>query len=1432
MLTGLLAKSQAPVANFTSTATSGCAPLIVDFKDASSGDPKFWNWDFGNGQLSNKQNQQVAYYYPGVYTVTLVVRNANGTNGKTETNYIVVNPSPSADFAASLNNVCLPATIQFTDQSQINAGTIDKWEWDFGDGTTSTVRNPRKAYSSVGFYNVSLKITSSTGCTNTTTKFRFIRVLPGVNTAFRDPVTKVCNPPYDLTFINETSGPGNVSYAWNFGNGITSTAKDPSLNLTTSTPLNVQLIARSDLGCSDTLVKVIKVNAALTTFTGADSACLNTPVTFQNTSSLTPLTTRWTFSDGISPSQQPNTTRSFSVAGDYTVKLVNTYTECIDSLIKNIKILGPPAVDFTSNFPGACKAPLAVSFQDISPNAVNWLWNFGDGGTSTQKNPSHSYTTQGEFDVTLTVTTVTGCQNTLTKPKFIRIIPPVVQIFNAPAGGCAPFLFSPVANINSVDAVSTYFWDFGDAGATSTLQNPSHSYNTAGNFTLKLSIVTTGGCTGSVSLKDGVRTGLRSFPAFRADTIQACSDSAITFTNLSTPAGLIYAWDFGDTKTSTDKDPVHRYTAPGTYTVSLTTSNNGCLKTETKPAYINVLPPIAQFTFQSDCSTRPTVTFTNTSIIDNTKPVSYLWKFGDPANTTSTAANPVLQYPSKTNYNVTLTVTNGDCVNTFVLPVALATSMADFTISSDTICRLEFVTFASTSTNWQNIVTYKWSVDGAPFTQGYNLNTLNFRRNGAVPVSFAITDVGGCSDTITKSTATTVIGSYADFAPSAALACINGTVSFNDLSTPVGSIRQWKYDFGDGTNQTFTTAPFTHKYTTAGSYNVSLTITGKDGCTDVITHNNTVTISKPVAAFTTNDTLLCPGGTAQFTDTSSVGPFTYLWKFGDGNTSTVQNPSHVYPSTDNSYPIFLKVTDAAGCSDSLTKTAYVKITTPIADFSVSDSGTICPPLSVEFRFNGKNYTSFYWDFGDNSTSTLDTPIHFYNSYGRFVAKLYVVGAGGCIDSSEQIINVDNPYTTTINYGPVTACNSLLVNFIIKKPATSTYTFYFGDDATDVSQKDTLQHFYSTPSTYSPVLELSEKSGCKVYIGVPQPIRVLGAEPFFSPDRKAFCDSGTVYFTNYTLTNDPIVSTTWNFGDGTTASDLDPIHSYNQPGRFIVSLTVNTQSGCSKTITDTIRVYKTPVPSIQGDSIVCINAPLLLSGLLSVPDSSAVYNWNLGNGGSSSQVNPTVTYTKDGGYTLSLEVANILGCKGSTTKNLVVAPLPVITLQPEITIPVGLGIPMPVTYSQNAATFTWTPPAGLTCSGCAVPLANPKVTTTYKVAVVDSNNCVNSAQIIVTVVCNEKNYFVPNTFSPNGDGNNDIFFPRGNNINRVQSMRIFSRWGEMIFEKKNFAANNPGDGWNGYHNGKTAPNDVYVYIVEFICENGSIIPFKGNVTLIR
>lgn len=1424
--------AQLPVPNFTGTPITGCSPLSVQFTDQSSGNPSFWNWDLGNGQLSTLQNPTAFYNTPGSYTITLVVRNAAGINSITKTNYIVVSPSPSPDFSANLTTVCLPATIQFTDLTVPNAGTITQWRWDFGDGNTSTQANPSHQYTATGFYTVSLRVTSSTGCESVVAKGNFIRILSGVTPDFSFTPLSSCNPPFVTNFTDLTSGPGTLTYQWDLGNSTTSTQQNPSTSYSAPGTYTVKLDVVSQYGCSGTVQKNIVIPSSATSFSNPDTVCIGSVVNFQNTSLPLPVSSIWNFGNG-KQSLKINDTSSYNAPGTYQVKLVNTYASCKDSLTKNIVVKPNPTVDFTAPAAAACRAPFTVNFQDISPNAVNWLWNFGDGGTSTQQNPSHQYNAAGQFNVSLTITDNKGCRNTITKSSFVRIIPPQVNIGNAPAGGCVPFTYSPTASVNAIDGIASYFWDFGD-GFTSTSPTPSHTYASTGNYTLKLVITTTGGCRDSIVINNGVKVGTPTVANFSAAPLGGCASDTISFTDLSAVPVDAWRWDFGDGSTSTLQNPKHIYSDTGYFSITLIAYNNGCGQSVTQNQYIHILPPIAHYSYAINCTNKRQVVFSNDSKTDAAYgPITYLWEFGDLGNSTSNLANPSFVYPSLGSYTVKLTVTNGTCTSVFTQNVTLNNEIADFTISKTTICKYELIVFDAIVNNVANITRFDWSFDGSPYiTYGPSV-TNYFTTNGPHTISLAITDINGCTDTIVKNSVVTVAGPIANFAPATIGNCRNKLITFNDLSTSNAPLVEWTFDFGDGSQQTFTTPPFTHSYADSGMYVVTLTAKDANGCTDTFALPTRILITRPITKFASSSILVCPGTSVQFSDSSLGYGLSYAWSFGDGGSSTVKNPVHIYNGTDSVYSVKLVITDTVGCTDSLTKINYITTKVPKPAFDIKDTSSICPPLETKFTFRGQDYESFYWDFGDGGISTLLNPTHFYNSYGSFTPKLFLVGYGGCIDSISAQVNVYNPVTnSSLIYGPLTACNSLLVDFSITTPPSTRFTFYAGDSFIDSSQSKSFQHLYSSFGFFNPIIIIQDSSKCKVGFGSNNTIRILGAEPLFGMDKKAFCDTGTVLFANFTIGNDPVVSTVWNFGDGNTSTIDGPSHRYTVPGTYYPSLTVNTQAGCTKTLNDTVRVYATPVPSIGGDSVVCINEQLLLQGLLAVSDTSITWKWNFGNGSSASVQNPNTRYGSAGNYMVTLEAANKLGCKNDTSKNIMVPPAPIINVLNNPIIAVGTSITLPLTYGPNISTYNWVPPLNLSCADCSTPVASPKSTTKYTVTATDIYGCTNSNEITVIVVCNDKNYFVPNTFSPNNDGNNDRFYPRGAGIARIQSMKIFNRWGEIVFERRNFSANDATLGWDGTYKGKKAETDTYIYMIEFVCENSVIFPYTGNVTLIR
>jgi gliding motility-associated-like protein len=182
--------------------------------------------------------------------------------------------------------------------------------------------------------------------------------------------------------------------------------------------------------------------------------------------------------------------------------------------------------------------------------------------------------------------------------------------------------------------------------------------------------------------------------------------------------------------------------------------------------------------------------------------------------------------------------------------------------------------------------------------------------------------------------------------------------------------------------------------------------------------------------------------------------------------------------------------------------------------------------------------------------------------------------------------------------------------------------------------------------------------------------------------------------------------------------------------------------------------------------------------------------------------------------------------------IVVYPFPLVEAGKNETISAGASINLAPVLSNDVKTIRWSPDKWLSCYNCPNPIATPKQTTRYTIEVANQGGCITRDEITLFVICESGNLFVPNTFSPNGDGINDVFYPRGKGIYGIRNFRVFDRWGELVFEKTNFQPNDASKGWNGSLRGKLASQDVYIYTIDVICENNVVFSYKGNVTLIR
>lgn len=1572
-------------ADFIAVPTSGCAPVLVNFIDQSTGSPTQWKWDLGNGTISFLQSPSVTYFNSGQYTIKLVVHNANGDSAVLiKSQYISIYAKPVVAFTATPLTGCFPLLVNFTDQSSSGNGTITQWQWDLGDGTISNVQNPSHTYTSPGNYNITLVVTNSFGCSKVLTKAQYITISNGVHADFSSNITSTCQSPVTINFQNLSTGTGVLSYQWDFGDGGTAITVNPSHTYTSTGTFSVRLITTNSSGCKDTITKtdLINIGTYNASFTSPASVCINNQVTFTNTSLPTPASVNWNFGDGTN-STILNPVKGYTAPGIYTVRLIADFGGCLDTAYSTITVFNKPTANFTAPITNACKPPLTVNFTNTTIGGVSYFWNFGDGDTSKQRNPIHTYTSFGFYTVTLIATNANGCTDTLVIPDFVKIQSPKVSINNLPQSRCAPLTWTFSSTITSVDPVVSYEWDFGD-GTTSTTPNPTHTFG-AGQYDIRLVITTAGGCTDTAIVPKGITSSVKPIPNFIATPRDVCAFQEVFFTDLTTGTVTSWYWEFGDGGTSTDQNPIYRYQDTGYFDVKLRVCNAGCCDTITFKNYIHITPPIANFVVSFDCNNRLSKTFTDKSIGAD----EWNWNFGD--GTTSTLQNPIHTYADTGTYIVTLRVKNyiTGCEHSKSQTIVIINEKANFTVSDSVICKYTPVTFSVIGIKLSNIAAFSWDFGDGTTGAGPAITHI-YNVSGKYTVRLIVTDIQGCADTLTKALYIQVDGPTAAFTPGVSGSCLLTTIPFTDNSTNDGThpITTWIWNYGDGIIDTLTAPPFKHLYSSTGNYTVSLKVIDSKGCTDSSILAIPLLISKPIAYFIAVDTLSCPTKNIQFVDSSSFIGNIYFWDFGDGNTSTLMHPAHAY-TADGLYTIKLFITDVNGCIDSMIRPNYVKIVSPHSSYNLSDSLSTCPPLLVAFTNTSQNYISTIWNFGDGTSTVSNNPTHIYTNPGTYVTSLTITSPGGCVDVFQKTVVVRGP-KGTFTYNPTIGCKPLTVTFVANTLDSLSYIWDFNDGSTNVTPNSVVSHTYTIPGVYLPRMILVDTNGCVFPITGPDTIYVSGAAAKFGIQNNTFCDDAFVNFTDSSVSNDVIVSYAWDFGDGSTSTLQNPTHHYLTTGLYYPKLNITTQNGCTDSVqlSTPVKIVSSPQAAINKTPNGCTALTVTFNGLLSVPDTSAMnWKWNFGNGNISLLKNPPAQlFSISGNYNIQLIATNSSGCMDTVNTSIDAYAIPPVSAGLDTLVCRGKGITL---SAAGAVSYDWSPSTGLSCTTCANPVASPDTltryfvkgttsngcsnidtvivnvkqtfmmsnsrgdtlclgegpvrlfasgaytynwspatglsstisatpwasptsTTTYRVVGTDDKGCftdtgfvtvkvfpipvvdagddktINIGQsielrptvspdvnkvfwtptesiiqynlpsvtvkpkqtteytievrnnggckardkVMVYVLCDGANIFIPNTFTPNGDGVNDIFYPRGTGIFSIKTLRIFSRWGEVMYEKNNFLPNEASAGWNGTFKGKTLTPDVYVYTIDIICENSTIFTLKGNVALLQ
>lgn len=1306
-------------------------------------------WDFGNGNTSTLEKPSASYVTAQSYSVSLTITYSDGTEVVTKPAFVEIFESPTVAFSADIRGGCTPLRVNFTDESTAPVGgNIVSRLWEFEGGVSANGVNEEITFTEEGRYDVTLYVETDNGCSASLSEVDFIIAEDQVAPSFLPTSTALtCEPTFTVDFSNTTpgTGGGNYNFFWDFGDGNTSNEVAPTHTYTTSGDFTVELtLAETESGCvggTETRVDLVRLVDFEAGFSATPvSGCSPLTVQFTDTSSLqlTRHNVLWDFGDG-SPIQVGFGTgairtpaHTYTAPGTYSVTLSveDPSGACAGtSTVTNlITVPNSLSASFTPNESLFCEDNFTVNFTNSSTNATAYVWDFGDGGTSTYPNPSHTYTANGVYPVTLTATTADGCTDVFQDTIFST---PIIASFGTTnTDGCAPVVTDLINTSTSLLPLTTFSWEIRDQANvlvfSSTDENPiGVSLPVAGDYRV---VFTAGNPRCSDTVVDTIQVGIRPISMdFVADQHVICNGEIVNFTNNTVedpvnPFPSMYEWDYlnnGNLTPGTPRDGSFLYDNldSGFYDVALYYESNGCVVQELRTDFIYINLPRALFTSATDLCSPDSLWLENTSLGAD----SFSWDILDDMgmlvlnNTTDTTL--ALSLTPGADYTVRLTATNNAamCSDVFELPVTLPADLPLFgiSVSEDSVCVDQSLTIGSSAI----ADSYSWTFtsDLTNITAGGDTVSPVFSLPGLYDIRLSLT-IGGCTldtlweDAFRISDPLVIVGA------DTLQGCAPLTINFNDSSIskiPILS-RLWTLN-GDTIS---TDSAFSHVFPNArnpqtSSQEVFLTVTTVNNCTS--TRSAFVRVTDPVAEIFVDSTFLCDGTElnlmANTADSvlfpASGAANTFVWSTNAPGVSldSIASPNATFPN--GIHTISLQVTDINGCKDSISTTVSVNRVLPEASFSADPTEVFCPPAAVSFFdesiAGNAGIARWNWTFGDNTTTEVEDPVRIFREPGVYWVELVIEDASGCLDTlrRENYIDIQGPSGSfevddTLGYVP------LAVNFIGASPDDDVqYLWDFANgEVVGYLTDSTIKYTYETDGEYFPVMTVRDERGCDF---APDPVIGIEVLPCptldLGPDISRCANEGATIIEGYNATHDINLGRLfyrWNTGD-TTSSIRAPVVLGTT--EYVLQQWIIDDEGvrvCERSDTVLVSYSPTPVASFMVGNACLGEASILTSTSTLDTGNITNYRWDIDGDGVIDSAGDELSefthyYNVLGTLSPQLFVTSDSGCVDTATTLVTILEVPSVTLTSRdscVGLPVSLTANVTLGPGQSILEYSW------------------------------------------------------------------------------------------------------------------------------------------------
>ena len=1102
-------------------------------------------WRFGDGDTAiTKDITSKKYAKDSTYKVTLITKTDKGCMD-TITRTVVLNPNPKSVFSINQPIQCYTYNrYNFTNSSTIRTGNIVKNNWDFGDGKSDTSKSiTGKKYATVDSFQVQLLTISDKGCRDSIRKKVYID--PNTTVGFNINKTPQCFNGHDFVFTNSSTVlKGTITYDWSFGDGSSAANKDISTKkYSLDSTYKVTLISTTDKGCKDTISKNITVHPSPKASFGINQVtqCFKWNLyDYTNSSTIRTgniVTNTWNLGDADSRTTKDIKGKHYSTEDSFKVDLLTVSNNgCRDSSKKWVYIQNTPKPGFTINQDTQCFNEHAFDFTNtttIAAGNFTTLWQLGDATTNTNLDVTQKkYSVFGNYKVMQITSSNNNCKDSLQKSIRIHASPDTKFNIDKDRQCFRGNVFNFTNPSSIPEGTITYYWTIGEGKTFTSKDVVNHKYATEDTFNVRLVTTSNKGCKDTLT-KMAV-TYAQPSASFVVPQDSQCWQKhyLIIINNTTLKYGTLnHVWDFGDgTKDFTHTPSTKRYAnKSANYVLKYKVkSDHGC--TDSAQKKVSLLErPIAEFTINDSiqCFKTNTFSFVNKTAFSDLTTITYFWDYGDGSKTTGKNAKS-LSYPTADYYTVGLIAHSylNNCVDTLEKIIVVAPHASpNYTIDNDSQClRTNVFKFTNQSTLKFGTLKYNWNFGDN--TKDTATNPVKKYTNGSnYSVKMVATTNYNCKDSINKPLVI-IPHPKSNFKVADSTLCKVQSLNITNNTTVLYGTFSQTWHFDEGADQTGLNVSG-KKLNASGFHPVRLAVISNFGCTDTITKQVFVEQSGTTKiSIIENDSQCLRGNQTKFNVFSQGGTInlaSFIWNFGDGNSSSIQNPTHTY-TQDSSFKISAETVSSNGCLD----TAYFNVVIlphPITNFAATSpcfpNPTVLTNLS---KVKYGSIASQIWDLGNSGmTATILNPIMSYPSDGTFNVKLKNFSDFGCSDSIIKQVVVRPKPMAMFSYTLLPSPDEVRLQ-MNNLSSADVVTNNWDMDKGITSQMSNPIAVYTDSGRFSLTLEVINAAGCSdtfnLKTGLYYPEFVFYLPTVFSPNGNGINDifkpNGSQYNRKYTM----------------------------------------------------------------------------------------------------------------------------------------------------------------------------------------------------------------------------------------------------------------------------------------------------------------------------